>query len=288
MTSEPTVSLGFGEYTDTDSKRQGIRIEVKNVGDEAIDEIKVEWVYDYDAPQEATQEFSKLHGDDFARSTGQKPVKVHEVGRRYSFSPAKGESDGPLAPGGSRVFLYPPDWISEMVSVVQSLSPERYRVAITMNGKEEEAIPGKDFGDFVQGRFGTSETPHDDLSEDRMQLIANLVGRIVQLGQGFKIFPPPEVTSNPGVLASDDAVTRLAETKWWLRFADEREELLSFTELMILTYNLIMVKLQLQEAQRQANPVGEAKISVTFAVPQIMTPEGVKTLLSKLNLEGIE
>jgi hypothetical protein len=44
-----------------------------------------------------------------------------------------------------------------MLSIAQSLSPERYRVAITMNGKEEVAIPGKVFGEFLERRFVTSQ-----------------------------------------------------------------------------------------------------------------------------------
>lgn len=285
---EPTVEIQFGGYTDTTSNMPSVLVDVTNAGGDPIPDIKLEWVYEYESPQDATADFIREHGAQFAETTGQPPVRASELGRRYSFNPAAGQSKGPLGVGETRTYLYPPEWLPDMLSVVQSLSPERYFVAITMNGKEEVAIPGKDFGEFVQRRFGSEGTPTNDLTEDRMQFIGNLVGRIVELNEAFKVCPPSEVTADPTILRSDEAVTKLAGTKWWLRFADGREELLTFTELMVLTYHLVMVKVQLMEAQRQGAMTGQVKVSFGMAVPAIMTPEGVKTLLSKLTLEGIE
>ena len=47
------------------------------------------------------------------------------------------------------------------------------------------------------------------------------------------------MTQEPGLLDRDDAAAKLVATKWWLRFTDGGEHLLTFPELMIVTHNLI-------------------------------------------------
>lgn len=121
------------------------------------------------------------------------------------------------------------------------------------------------------------------LSQDRVELITNLAGQVLQLGREFEIHPPAEVTTNPAVLESDEAAEDLKGTKWWLRFADGREELLTFTELMVLTYNLIVVT---QTQARGARP-GEIKVSLRMSVPEVMAPANVKALLGTLELVGV-
>ena len=155
---EPTVSISLGGYTHTTMQKPSVCVEVKNEGKAAINEIKVEWVYEYEAPQDGTQNFLATQGAAFTQITGQRPVKAYQVGRRDSFNPEEGAKEGPLEPGETRLYLYPPDWFPAMLSLVQSLSPERYHVAITMNGKEEVAIPGNVFGEFVEKKFGKKES----------------------------------------------------------------------------------------------------------------------------------
>ncbi|MGA2620493.1 MAG: hypothetical protein ABSF26_22970 [Thermoguttaceae bacterium] len=128
--------------------------------------------------------------------------------------------------------------------------------------------------------------PNGDLSPGRMQLILDRVGWIVQQNQPFKVIPPREVMSDRSILRGDDVLDRLRGTKWRLSLADGREEELSFTEMMVTAYNLFHLRGRLQELQSQGNgPTDGFDISFKVDPSQIMTPEGVKALLSKLDLE---
>ena len=69
-----------------------------------------------------------------------------------------------------------------------------------------------------------------------------LAGHIAELSWDFKIYPPKEVTDDPSVLKSDQVLAKLSDTKWWLQFADGTEEMLSFAELLVLTYQLIQLR----------------------------------------------
>jgi hypothetical protein len=93
------------------------------------------------------------------------------------------------------------------------------------------------------------------------------------------------VTADPGILECDDVATRLAPTKWWLRLSDGGEELLTFPELMVLTYNLLLMRQQIRH--RAGLPPGQAAASITFAVDELMQPQVAKSLLGKLALEGV-
>jgi hypothetical protein len=128
--------------------------------------------------------------------------------------------------------------------------------------------------------------PGDDLAKEQVSRIMNLVGEIVQLGEGYKIHPPAEATADPSILTTDEAATKLRGSKWWLKFANGREELLTFEELLFMTANQIMVVLQLREKRRQGQ---SGKISVSFKVAfsDVMAPASVKALLGKMELEGL-
>jgi hypothetical protein len=151
---EPMVTIKYGKFTECNSQKQSIEVQVVNEGKFPIDEVRVAWVYDYEAPQDATKEFTAQHGAAFTRATGQRPISVDAMGRRYWFNVMEGQKKGPLEAGESRVFLFPSAWIPDILSVVQSLSPERYHVAVILNGKEEIAIPGTVIGEFVDKEFG--------------------------------------------------------------------------------------------------------------------------------------
>lgn len=124
-----------------------------------------------------------------------------------------------------------------------------------------------------------------EITDERMKLVAGLIGHIVNLGQQFKIYPPAEVTREPGILKSDEVAEKLAGTKWWLSLADGEEELLSFTELMVLSYELAMI--QIQMLKNQGGESGKIEIDLRVNLAELMAPEHVKILLSKLRLEGI-
>jgi hypothetical protein len=121
------------------------------------------------------------------------------------------------------------------------------------------------------------------LTEERLRSLIALVGEIVEQGKTFKVFPPAEVTQDPDVLDRNDAAAKLLGTKWWVRFADGGEQLLTFPELMIVTHNLIAVMTQV----RQREQAGENASPVSISVPNLMSPETVRFLLSKLEMEGV-
>lgn len=116
------------------------------------------------------------------------------------------------------------------------------------------------------------------LTEERLQFVIDLAIEIVQLGKSFQVFPPAEVTQDPGLLDRDDAAAKLVATKWWLRFADGGEHLLTFPELMIVTQNLIGLLTQVRDGTPS---------NFTVSVPNLMNPETVRFLLGKLELEGV-
>ncbi len=133
----------------------------------------------------------------------------------------------------------------------------------------------------------TDKPERYQLTEERIQVISSVISQVVKAKGGFKIFPPREVTSDPSILQSDRIITRLADSKWWLRLADGREELLTLPELLALTYNLLTVKQQAERAKKRGPQKAKGKMRLTFAVHRLMTPDIAKTLLGKVILEGM-
>ena len=151
MQYEPQVEIEYGETTFKESGTVAPFVAVTNAGDRPIKEVAVEWVVTFETPQQATDEFKRLHGESFSANTGQNVVRADKLGCRYSFIP---QGEGPLNIGEKRGFAFPPEWMAPMLSMIQSLSPERYFVAVTSDGHEDVAVKGTDFGDFVSERFG--------------------------------------------------------------------------------------------------------------------------------------
>lgn len=275
---EASVHVGYGLYHDSTTNEAGVRVDLKNIGPVPISEIKVDFAYDFETPLDVEIPAT-------ATEAGAKPLKFQEAGRSFGFGLAIGESEGPLKVGESRVYLCPPVWMKDIQSVVQSLSPERYRIQIRMDGKTETAVPGSHIGEFIQRKF--AETPRFEIPKDRLQLVMNIAGNAVQLQKAFKIYPPKEVLARPEVLCSDAIIEELADTKWWLKFADGREEILSLPELIALTYNLIQIRIQFDEARLHGFKGGNLSIKFHLAINELMTPEVVKMLFEKMALEGL-
>jgi hypothetical protein len=172
--------------------------------------------------------------------------------------------------------------------MVQATPPDRHAVFANIDGRQVLAVRGDSFEKLVKGCYPNEGRPEVDLPDDRVQHLIQLVGTIMELAQGYKVYPPKEVSDDPAVLKSDEVATKLDGTKWWLRFADGREELLNFRELMVLTYNVFVVKTRLTHQFMQGVTSGNFNVSVTMAVPYVMTKEGVQSLLARLNLEFMQ
>ena len=89
------------------------------------------------------------------------------------------------------------------------------------------------------------------------------------------------------MLKSPEIVSRLAKAKWWLRLDDGTEEILTLPELVGLLYNLLAARRQFDDVKRRAKTKGSVSIGITFDAAKLMTPESVRNLLGKVNLEGL-
>jgi hypothetical protein len=132
---EAKVKLGLGVFHDDKAKNESTFIEVENAGDTEIGEIHLEFVYDFEIPEVQSEEFG---------------IRVEEIARKYHFGSSEA---GPLPPRRKRPFYLPGEFVQRIKSVVEALSPERYRIEITMDGKTETAISGRDFADFLLRRL---------------------------------------------------------------------------------------------------------------------------------------
>ena len=151
---KPQIVLGIGDYTFVGSDHRSVVVNVKNVGRCPISTVKVEFVCTYEVAQDVTSEFQKRFGDEFIARTGKKPVSAREKGQRWAFAPDSEPEEHMLKVGATRAYLLPFEQMTQLQSLVQALSPECFHLAITLDGQETVAIPGPDFGEFVQRRFG--------------------------------------------------------------------------------------------------------------------------------------
>jgi hypothetical protein len=107
-----------------------IVIYVENLSDRPLNRLNLIWQYDY---------------DDVLDEPARKMNAITEFCQL---------GDGPLRPGESRQFVYPQEHLLALLSVVDSISPERYSIAVQFDGTTEKAMDGSMFGGWVQGEFG--------------------------------------------------------------------------------------------------------------------------------------
>lgn len=151
--ADAVISISSGEFNDPKTGQKTVLLELTNQGNEPLTIKKIEWVYFYEKPVDATEEFLSKHGQQFEKDTGRKIIKAEETGRRYTFGPVEENQQGPLSPDESRSFFFSPDWLPEMLSIAQALSPERYWIEISLNDNQIEKLSGKSFGGFLEEHF---------------------------------------------------------------------------------------------------------------------------------------
>ena len=162
----------------------------------------------------------------------------------------------------------------------QLAAPERYpRVREARLYDIPAAIIGP-FADILscEPRMESQATDGTQLSEDRIAVISDLVSQIVYQARGFKFHPPKAVTDDPDVLKSEGVIERLADSKFWLRLGDGREELLTLPELLALAYNLYGVRKQLQRAKQDLKAKGVIRLSINFDVVEMMKLDNARPL----------
>ena len=293
---ELEVKVRLSEHIDPKAGWRTVRADITNVGEEPIDRIALAFEYKYETPQDVSSEFDQPPG---------RSIRVQELGRQIDFMPMEAGKES-LQVGQCRTYLLSHASLRAMESVVESLSPERYWLAITKNGQREVAVSGVVLGSFVQA-FAAKKSDANPIAEgdperagnperelqtgldshgsaDRMQLIRSLVAQIMERGQRLEILPPREFTHGAGVFHDPDGFRRLLATWWRLRLGDGREERLSYVELMALLSKLMMLRWQYDELCRTGGAPNELPVvfPLNVTVARLMTGEETNCFLSGL------
>ncbi len=131
------------------------------------------------------------------------------------------------------------------------------------------------------------EGPYD-LSEKDMNEIMALVHKRAtsQVANTFAVHPPRKLLERPEIAKSDKVIEELGDSVFVVAFQDGTSRMMSLVELMVFTYNLIVLAYHGTEVARmmEAVPPAERHVSVSlrFSIDQIMRPEMVQMLLSKI------
>lgn len=126
------------------------------------------------------------------------------------------------------------------------------------------------------------------LTQTEMNRIFELVHKraTTQSKSPFAIHPPKKLLDNPGIAEADDVIEQLDDSIFEVIFQDGTYAMFSLTELMVFTYQLIFLSSQAAEVDKMFQHVesGEFTVQITyhFREDDIMRPEIVKTLLSKI------
>jgi hypothetical protein len=124
------------------SGKKSLMVDVTNEGAIPVD-IRLAFVYDTESRRRAARKPRK----------GQMQDPHEHMKGGVEFRASKRGPSGPLQPGEKRRYLYPPQAIPQLRSLVQSLPPDRYHLGIKVNGKRSVAVAGEAFGAFVENRL---------------------------------------------------------------------------------------------------------------------------------------
>lgn len=126
------------------------------------------------------------------------------------------------------------------------------------------------------------------IGEKEMQAIMALIHKRAtsQARNTFAVHPPRKLLEHPEIAHSDKVIEELEDSIFVVAFQDGISRMMTLPELMVFTFNLIVLAQQSTEVARmvEAIPNPPDAISVTFrlCVDDIMRPEMVKALLAKI------
>lgn len=132
-----------------------------------------------------------------------------------------------------------------------------------------------------------------DLTECEMDAILELVHKRAtsQARNTFAVHPPKKLLDRPEIAQSETAIEQLDQSVFVAVFQDGTSKKMSFVELMVFTFNLIVLAQQYHDVTRMMLAVPEAprdiKVSVRFSINEIMRPEMVRFLLSKISFSTV-
>lgn len=115
---------------------------------------------------------------------------------------------------------------------------------------------------------GAAIRNHNEIVE-RMKWIRSLIERIKQQGQSLEILPPRELTHSIDIFRSEE-LNRLETSSWSLKFPDGCVYTLSFTELMAVVSELMMLRWHYEEFCRTGGFPNE--LPVVFSI-DVVFPE---------------
>jgi hypothetical protein len=128
-----------------------------------------------------------------------------------------------------------------------------------------------------------------DLSEKDMHAIMELVQKraTTQARNTFTVHPPKKLLDHPEIAKSERVIEDLEDSIFSVVFQDGTAKMMTLVELMVFTYNLIILAQQYAEVSRMMEAVEPAQraISVTVrqSIDEIMRPEMVRFLLERIS-----
>ena len=134
-----------------------------------------------------------------------------------------------------------------------------------------------------------------ELDQKDWKKIMDLVNKraISQAGNTFAVHPPKKLLEHPEIATSDEVIKELEDSVFYLVFQDGTAQLLTLVELMVFTSQIIFIASQMKDIrtmmQHLPSQRGEAEIKVNLklSIDNIMRPETVKALLSKISFSRV-
>ena len=107
----------------------------------------------------------------------------------------------------------------------------------------------------------------------------------------FAVHPPKKLLDQPEIAQSETAIEQLDKSVFLVAFQDGTTKKMSFVDLMVFTFNLIVLAQQQHDVSRMIRAVPEVprdiEVSVRFSIDEIMRPEMVRLLLSKISFSNV-
>lgn len=129
-----------------------------------------------------------------------------------------------------------------------------------------------------------------ELTEQEVKRVLELVHvrATTQSTNTFAVHPPKKVIDRPEILTSDEVIDELKDAVFVVRFQNGRSEMLGLPELVAFVFNLIQLSVQVPDIVQMLRASSiegttEVKLSFNMCMTELMRPEMVKMLLSKVS-----
>lgn len=143
---------------------------------------------------------------------------------------------------------------------------------------------------FLRKKHSQESESEFRLTQEEMNGILELITKRAtsQAHNVFAVHPPKKLIEHPEIASADDVIEQLKDSIFVVRFQDSTSKMLGLVELMAFTYHLIVLKHHHEEVARMikaSQPTVPTEVNVTFRFSEsdVMRPEMVKTLLSKID-----